>query len=114
MKQNILALTLLALTSAAMAGGLTDPEVVPLPMTKELISCEGKSMEKKSDYNGAFYHYSLALNQSSEEAAESAANAVRAYLEARKQTCNPNAKAVIDRNGYAVRKTKGGIVINLP
>ncbi len=114
MKQNILALTLLALTSAAMAGGLSDPEVVLIPMTKELISCKGKSIEKKSDYNGAFYHYSLALNQSSKEAAASAANAVRAYVEAREQTCNPNAKAVIDRNGYAVRETNGGVVINLP
>ena len=114
MKPNILALSFLALASPAMSGGLTDPEVVPLVMIKEVTICEAKLLIKNSDYNGAFFHYSFALGQSEAEAAKSAENAIRAHAEARAQTCNPKAKAVIDRNGYAVREINGNVVVNLP
>ena len=114
MKPNILALSFLVLTSPAVSGGLTDPEVVPQIMIKDAIICEDKLTIKKSDYTGAFFHYSLALDQSEKKAAKSAENAIRAHAEARVQTCNPKAKAVIDRNGYAIRERNENVVVNLP
>ena len=114
MKPNIFALSFLLLASPAMSGGLTDPEVVPQIMIKELIICEDKLTIKKSDYSGAFLHYYLALDQSDKEAAKSAENAIRAHAEARVQTCNPKAKAVIDHKGYAIREKNENVVVNLP
>ena len=114
MKSKILASSFLVLASPAMSGGLTDPEVVPKIMIKEVIICEEKLTIKKSDYNGAFSHYSFALDQSEKEAANSAENALRAHAEARLQTCNSKAKAVTNRYGFAIRERNNNVVVNLP
>jgi hypothetical protein len=59
-------------------------------------------------------HYKLAVGQSTNQAENSATNAVIAHQQARLQTCNANAKAVTDGVGHGVRDANGNIVINAP
>jgi hypothetical protein len=58
--------------------------------------------------------YKLAVGQSTNQAENSATNAVIAHQQARLQTCNANAKAVTDGVGHGVRDANGNIVINAP
>lgn len=75
-----------------------------------LAKAAKEAEETKQKEKDRSNHFSFALGQSDEQAAKSAKNAVKADKEAQEQTGNPNAKAVTDRYGNAVRDGKGNVV----
>ncbi len=93
--------------------GLNDPEVTS-PFMASKILCSDINPVNASDYSQSYLHYKLAVGQSTNQAENSATNAVIAHQQARLQTCNANAKAVTDGVGHGVRDGNGNIVINAP
>ena len=97
-------------TGLLVTSGLNDPEVAS-PFMASKILCSYIDPINASDYSRSYLHYKLAVGQSTKQAENSATNAVIAHQQARRQTCNANARAVTDGVGHGVRDGNGNIVI---
>jgi len=97
--------------SQSVASGLSEPVIIS-PLVALNVPCETSYKATEADYRRAFNHFTLAVGQSGAVAEKSARNMVISHLEARKQTCNSNAKAATNNSGNIIRDGLGGIVLN--
>ena len=93
------------------ASGLEEPEVLT-PIVSLTKPCSLSVVTNETDYDRAYFHYSVAVGQKTETAKLSARNMVRSHQAARLQTCDTKAKAVTDGFGNPVRDGLLQIVIN--
>ena len=95
----------------SLASGLEEPEVLA-PIISPTKPCNLSVVTNETDYDRAYFHYSVAVGQETQTAKLSAGNMVRSHQAARLQTCDTKAKAVTDGFGNPVRDGLSQIVIN--
>ena len=93
------------------ASGLEEPEVLA-PIISPTKPCDLSVVNNETDYDRAYFHYSMAVGQETQTAQLSASNMVRSHQAARLQTCDTKAKAVTDGFGNPIRDGFLQIVIN--